>query len=488
MPKLVRVRFAPSPTGYLHIGGARTALFNFLFARHHEGQFLLRIEDTDVSRSKEEAVQQIFNSLRWLGLEWDEEPVYQSDRIHRYQKICQDMLAKGKAYYCFCTQEQLDKKREIARKEKRDYQYDRTCLQLLDAVIHEKLSKGVPRTVRFLVPEGQTTFQDMIHGKITVQHSQIDDFILLRSDGQPVYHLAVVVDDHDMKITHVIRGDDHLSNTPKQILLYQAMGWPLPSFVHVPLILGPDQKRFSKRHGAISVEIYKDKGYLPDALINFIALLGWAPKKNEEILSIADLIVRFSIKGIHKKSAVFDEQKLLWMNGVYMRSKHPEDLYDAVVDVLRSHALIDAFKDRQNILKYIHLMKDRVKTLQEFASKGDYFFKDPVAYDEKGIKTYWNAKNVKDLFSQLKTRIANIHPWNEQSIEKCIRELAEKQNMQAGEIMHPTRLALTGVSASPGLFELIVFLGKETAILRLEKAMKYLDLKSGLQDEVGQLK
>ncbi len=481
MTESVRVRFAPSPTGYLHIGGARTALFNFLFARHYDGQFLLRIEDTDVSRSKEKAVQQIFDSLRWLGLVWDEDPIYQSHRILRYQKICQDLLKKGKAYYCFCTQEELDKKRLIARKEKSEYQYDRKCLKLSDDIVHDKLSKGIPRTIRFHVPEGQITVQDMIHGSVVIQHSEIDDFILLRSDGQPVYHLAVVVDDHDMQITHVIRGDDHLSNTPKQILLYQAMEWLVPSFAHVPLILGSDQKRLSKRHGAVSVEVYREKGYFPDALLNFIALLGWAPKNNEEIFSVDDLIKCFSIKGINKKSTVFDEQKLLWMNGVYMRSKSPEDLYDAVVDVLRDHYLIDENQNDQNILKYIHMMRDRVRTIQEFATKGSYFFKDPVEYDEKGIQKHWTGKHVIDLLDQVKLRIGSLHQWDEQFIEKCIRGLGEEQNVKVGEIMHPLRLALTGVTASPGLFELIAFLGKETVIRRIENAMQYVASKNSGQ-------
>jgi glutamyl-tRNA synthetase len=314
----------------------------------------------------------------------------------------------------------------------------------------------------------------MIHGSITVQHDQIDDFILLRSDGQPVYQLAVVADDHDMGITHVIRGDDHLSNTPKQILIYSALGWNTPLFAHVPLILGSDQKRLSKRHGAVSVEVYKEKGYLSDALINFIILLGWAPKNNEEIFSINDLVKIFSIQGINKKSAVFDEQKLLWMNGIYLRSKSAEELYDAVFKELHSHALIEIDHDSKDVIKFIRLMKDRARTIQDFSSRGSYFFKDPIEYDNDGIEKFWADNNIKGLFEILISRFEAIDDWNEQSIEKCIRGLAEEKQIKAGEIMHPTRLALTGVTASPGLFELIVFLGRDTVSRRIEKAIQFL--------------
>ncbi len=481
MQKPVRVRFAPSPTGYLHIGGARTALFNFLFARHQRGQFLIRIEDTDVARSQHEMTEAIFNSLRWLGLNWDEEPVYQSDHIQRYREVCQDLLERDKAYYCFCTPEELEERRQLVQREKMEYRYNRKCLSLSKDIIEEKLKKGVPRTVRFRVPEGQTTFHDLIHGEITVQHKEIDDFILLRSDAQPVYHIGVVVDDHDMEITHIIRGDDHLSNTPKQILLYEALGWDVPVLAHVPLILGPDKKRLSKRHGATSVEAYKEKGYLPDTLLNFIALLGWAPKNDEEILSLNSLIERFSIEGINKKSAVFDEKKLLWMNGVYMRSKKPEELYNAVLDVLHSKALIHENQDSSDVLKYIDLMKDRVRTLQEFASAGNYFFKDPSEYDAKGVTAHWNKVDILELFNIIKSRFALIKQWNTQTLEQFMRGFTEERNVSIGEVMHPLRLALTGMTASPGLFDIMVFLGKDTVIRRMENAIKYLELKSESQ-------
>ena len=485
MKKIVRVRFAPSPTGYLHIGGARTALFNYLFAHNQHGQFLIRIEDTDVSRSQHEMTEAIFNGLRWLGLNWDEEPVYQSNRIQRYREVCQDLLKRNKAYYCFCTPEELEERRQFARREKIEYRYNRKCLKLSQNVVQENLKKGVPRTVRFCVPDGQTTFQDLVHGEITVQHKEIDDFILLRSDDQPVYHIGVVVDDHDMGITHIIRGDDHLSNTPKQSLMYEALGWEIPVLAHVPLILGPDKKRLSKRHGSTSVEAYKEKGYLPDALLNFIALLGWAPKNDEEILSMNGLIERFSIEGINKKSAIFDEKKLLWMNGVYMRSKKPEDLYDAVFEILHSKALIHENQDSCDVLKTIDLMKDRVRTLQEFATMGSYFFKDPSEYDTKGVAAYWNQSDILELFNTLKSRFVLIQPWDEQSLEQFMRGLIEEKKVSAGEVMHPIRLALTGVTASPGLFEIMVFLGKDTVIRRIENAMKHLELKRRHQTSDG---
>jgi glutamyl-tRNA synthetase len=475
----VKVRFAPSPTGYLHIGGARTALFNYLFARHHHGQFLLRIEDTDVSRSDPELTKAILRSLQWLGLKWDQEVVYQSDRITLYCDICETLLKSGKAYRCFCTVEELEAKRELAKRESRDSKYDRTCLILSEAEIQKKLDADEPFTIRFLVPNGNTVFDDLVYGKVSINNTEIEDFIILRSDGSPIYQVAVVADDHDMGITHVIRGEDHLSNTPKQILLYQALGWPVPKFAHVPLILGPDKKRLSKRYGATSVEAYRQNGYLPDALVNFIVLLGWAPKTDEEILSLTNLIERFSIEGINKKSAVFDEQKLLWMNGIYIRSKSEKELHDLVIDLIRSIESVDVKWDADYVIRFIRLMKDRVRTLREFVSNGLYFFRDPFEYDPNGVQRYWQKENIIESFEVLKKRFISNNHWNESSLERIIRETAEEKNVGVGKVIHPVRLALTGSTASPGLFEMMALLGRESVLRRIEKAIDYIKSRSG---------
>jgi len=305
-----RVRFAPSPTGALHVGGARTALFNFLYARHHQGRFLLRIEDTDVSRSQQELTEQILRSLRWLGLNWDGEPVHQSTRRENHLEACRSLLESGHAYPCFCDAGMLQRKREESLKKTGEYKYDGTCRSIPLDDANQRMESGVPHTLRFKVPDGATTFDDAVRGTVTVDHAEIDDFILLRSDGTPVYQVAVVVDDHDMGITHVIRGDDHLSNTPKQILVYQALEWNLPVFAHVPMILGPDKKRLSKRHGATSVEEYQKNGYLSDALVNFLALLGWSPGDDREMMSLDEMIEAFSLDRISKTPSVFDETKL----------------------------------------------------------------------------------------------------------------------------------------------------------------------------------
>lgn len=472
--KNIRVRFAPSPTGYLHIGGARTALLNYLFARHHSGHFFLRIEDTDISRSDSELTETIIKSLQWLGLIWDGNVVYQSQRIYLYRDVCDKLLQSGKAYRCFCSAEELGKKKEQAKKENRDFKYDRFCASISENEVREKLQQNIPFTVRFRIPEGKTVIQDLVHGKIVINNDDIEDFIILRSDGSPVYQVAVVVDDHEMGITHVIRGDDHLSNTPKQILLYQALQWSVPEFAHVPLILGPDKKRLSKRHGATSVEAYQQNGYLPEALLNFIVLLGWAPKTDEEIFSLSDLIQRFSLEGINKKSAVFDEQKLQWMNGVYLRSKSENELYHDVIAVLHAEGINNKHFSTDYIHKFIHLMKDRVRTINEFVSKGIYFFNDPTEYDKKGIKKYWHGKDVVELLQDLKSLFMVVNDWNEESLERIVRGKAEDRNVVAGKVIHPIRLALTGGTASPGLFEMMDLLGQEVTIRRLRKAIDYI--------------
>jgi len=476
-PAAVRVRFAPSPTGYLHVGGARTALFNYLFARHYKGEFLLRIEDSDVSRSNREMIEIILRSLKWLGLNWDGEPIYQSTRIERHREIAAELVRRGVAYPCFCTPEELKGKRELALRTTGEYKYDRKCYNLSRNEVEEKLKKDIPRVIRFHVPEGETTFIDGIRDRVTVQNQEIDDFIILRSDNTPVYQIAVVIDDHDMGITHVIRGDDHLSNTPKQILIYQAMGWTVPGFAHVPMILGPDKKRLSKRHGATSVEEYKKAGYLPQAVVNFLALLGWSPGDDREIMSMKEMVEEFTLERVSKNPAVLDETKLTWMNSQYLTRMDSRELLRTVVDLLKEAGLINESFVEQNesyLLQYIDLIKGRTKKLTDFVEWGRYFFKDPEVYEQKAVEKYWKKEGVVDLLRKLNEQLKSIKLWKAEEIEKIMRSLADENGIGAGKVIHPTRLALTGFGVSPGLFELMEVLGKERVIRRLGKAIDYL--------------
>ncbi|HSH44410.1 MAG TPA: glutamate--tRNA ligase, partial [Longimicrobiales bacterium] len=328
-----RVRFAPSPTGYLHVGGARTALFNWLFARRHGGAFILRIEDTDRERSSDAMTEAILDGMRWLGLDWDEGPYHQADGADRHRRDALRLLEEGKAYRCFCSPEVLEEKRREAESAGGGYRYDRHCdLHVSREESDRRAEAGEPYTVRFRVPEGRTVFRDEVHDRTEFDNAEIEDFIVLRTDGTPIYNLAVVSDDHEMGVTHVIRGDDHLSNTPKQVMLYEALGWDVPTFAHVPMILGADGKRLSKRHGATAVGQYREQGILAPALVNFLALLGWSPGDDTEIMSMEDLTRRFSLEGIHRKSGIFDPEKLEWMNGQYMMAMPLEELEPLVAD------------------------------------------------------------------------------------------------------------------------------------------------------------
>ena len=470
----IRVRFAPSPTGSLHLGGARTALFNYLFAKHKHGQFLLRIEDTDIQRSDESLTQVILRSLDWLGLHWDEEIVYQSGHMKIHQALCETLLESGHVYPCFCSSELLKAKRDAAQKTKSDTKYDRTCLNLAQSEIDSKINKGEPFALRFHVPEGETQFTDQIRGKIRVQHSEIEDFIIRRSDGTPTYQIAVVSDDHAMKISHIIRGDDHLSNTPKQILLYQALGWPVPQFGHVPMILGHDKKRLSKRHGATSVEAYRETGILPEALVNYLALLGWNPGDDREIMDVEELIKDFSIERISKKSAVFDEQKLEWMNGAYI-SKMPEsDLIKQVHGIFLEKGWIKEEAEKPDYVTAVAgLLRDRVKRITDFSDIADYFFIDPDAYEEKAVKKHWKNETI-DLMQIVYKELSALSTWEESSLETLIRSIAENMEIGAGKLIHPIRLAITGKGSSPGLFEVMVLLGREPVMKRIAAAIERL--------------
>ena len=472
----VRVRFAPSPTGYLHIGGARTALFNFLYARRTGGQFLLRIEDTDLVRSSAEMTGNILDSLRWLGISWEGDPVHQSERRLQHEAVCRDLLHRGLAYPCFCDPEALKKKKENAPRNGADYRYDRTCLRVPGGEAMKRMQEGTPYAVRFRVPDGKTVFHDHVRGEVSFDNAEIDDFVLLRSDGSPVYQVAVVADDHAMGITCVIRGDDHLSNTPKQILLYRALEWPVPEFAHVPMILGPDKKRLSKRHGATSVEEYRRQGILPEALRNFLALLGWSPGGDREILSLDEMIEAFSLSGVSGKSAVFDETKLAWMNQQYLQNLSDEALAELVLPFLPAAEAAAAGSEagRRLLMGLVRLMRPRVQKLSEFYSQGGYFFEDPAEYDSEAVRKHWADAPASGILGTLIAELSTLTAWNTEGIEKSVRGIADRLKIKAGQVIHPARLALTGSSASPGLFELMEVLGAGTVLRRLERAAEWI--------------
>jgi len=467
----IKTRFAPSPTGHLHIGGARTAIFNWLFARKNNGEFFLRIEDTDKERSSPEMVQSIVDGLKWLGLDWDGDLYFQSQHIDEHIKACYELVKRGYAYFCYCSEEELEAKRKEAEEKKIPYKYDRKCLYLSD---EEKLkfeSEGRKKVIRFKVPDGETVFNDVVHGEIRFKNSEIDDFVILRSDNTPVYNMAVVVDDHNMGITHVIRGDDHISNTPKQILIYQALGWETPIFAHVPLILGPDKKRLSKRHGATAVIEYRDRGFLPEAMFNYLCLLGWSPGDNREIMTLSEIIEAFDISRIQKKSAIFDQAKLEWMNSEYIRRKDNLELLRYVKPFIEKYGY--KFEDDSYLLKVINLMKDRVKTLEDFVSFGKYFFEDPIDYDKEGVEKYWKSETGR-LLGEFVEVLEKIEDFSAFEIESKLRKFAEEKNVKASELIHPIRLSITGMRISPGLFEVMEVLGKETTIRRIKNALNRL--------------
>ncbi|MDQ7064616.1 MAG: glutamate--tRNA ligase [candidate division KSB1 bacterium] len=472
---MIKVRFAPSPTGYLHIGGARTAIFNWLFARQQSGQFLLRIEDTDRERSGQEMIGAIFQGLQWLGLDWDGEPVLQSQRLDIYRDYANRLVREGRAFRCFCPPEKIMRQREQAIQQKITFRYDGTCRNLSPDEVQQRLDAGEAFTIRFRLPEGPVQFQDLLHGAITVEHEVLDDFIVLRSDGTPTYHLAVVVDDYEMGITHVIRGDDHLSNTPKQVLLYEAFGWQMPQFLHVPLIHGPDRRRLSKRHGATSVQEYRDRGYLPEAMFNYLTLLGWSPGTDEEIFTREELIDRFSLDGLSRSSAIFDEQKLLWMNAQHLYRLSGEELFDRVAPLLEEAGLatMDELQQRHDYVeKILELLKPRAKLLTDFAEQMHYFFYEPETYDEKGVKKHWKGLETAERLEALRSRLAGLESWTEAEIEAVVRGLAEEMQISAAKLIHPTRLAISGRTATPGLFEVMALLGPDVVLRRMKKAVE----------------
>ncbi|HUX10790.1 MAG TPA: glutamate--tRNA ligase [Terriglobia bacterium] len=471
----IRVRFAPSPTGYLHVGGARTALYNWLFARHLNGVLVLRIEDTDADRSRPELTTAILESLEWLELNWDEGPFHQSDRLDRYRALAAELEGAGHAYPCFCTPEELQAKRSLATGG-RPWKYDRTCRYLAGPEREKRLAEGVPHAVRFAVPEtGETGFEDKVFGHIQVENQEIEDFVLLRSDGQPTYHLSVVADDVDMHITHVVRGADHLSNTPKQILVYRALGAGQPLFAHLPLILGPDRQRLSKRHGATSVGAYRDQGILPETLVNYLALLGWTPPGGEEILSREAMVRDFDLATVSKSNAVFDPEKLAWMNSQYLRAMSLERLAPLVEAELKSAGLDSTLHSSpEGLRETIALLQPRARTLKDFPQGCRAFFTDEFDYAPEAQKKFWKDPSLPGLLRNLAEKLDQLESFGPEHTEPALRGLAEENGIKAGLLINATRVALTGQAVAPGLFDVMGVLGQQRTVERLRRAGDFL--------------
>ena len=481
----LRVRFAPSPTGYLHVGGARTALFNWLLARRHGGVFVLRIEDTDAERSSWEMVAGIVEGLRWLGLDWDEgpdvggphAPYFQSQRLDRYREHAHTLVQRGRAYYCYCTPEELQGKRADAEARGEAWTYDRACLHRDAPDVARLNAAGAPKAVRFHVPPGRTAFTDQVHGDIAFDNSNIEDFVILRSDGQPTYHLSVVVDDIDMEITHVVRGDDHVSNTPKQILLYDAFGKPAPKFAHVPLIMGPDKKRLSKRHGATSVMEYHRLGYLSEAMVNFLALLGWSPGGDREVLTRDELKSLFALDGISGGNAVFNIEKLDWFNQQHIGRMENAALLAAVEPSLRRASLWrDELQnsERDWIFRVLDLLKPRVKKFDHLVEEIRPFLieDDKLELDPAAAAKHLTFE-VRPVLSRLAESIEASPPNDAAAAEMLVRSTAEQASLKAAALIHATRVAVTGRAVSAGLFDVLTVLGHARVGRRLRRAVSY---------------
>ena len=464
------VRFAPSPTGYLHIGGARTALFNWLYAKKNNGTFLLRIEDTDTERSEQKYVDQISDALQWLGLSWDDDVVYQSSNIERHQSVVNSMIENGTAYRCFLTKEELDSLRQKSEQNKEVFRVPKTYRDYTESQQQDLVDQGKPFTVRLKIPDGVTEFDDLVYGNIKVNNSDLDDFIIARSDGTPTYNFVVTIDDSDMNITHVIRGDDHLANTPKQILVYKALGLNVPTFAHLPMILGSDKKRLSKRHAATNVQEYRDKGYTSEAVLNYLSLLGWNPDSEQEIFNLDDLIDSFNLEQVQKKPATFDEQKLLWVSGQHMANIS----IDIIISELEKlNPNWGEGQSNQNKNDVLSLTKDRSKTLTDLMEISDTFFIDHVVYD-MGIKDkIWNevsSQIIDDLLSAI-----NIEDnFDKQTLESIFENLMNQHDLSLGKLMQPVRFALSGLTYGPGIFDTMLLLGKDVCVKRLSESVKEL--------------
>src|SRR5688572_13794850 len=471
-----RLRFAPSPTGYLHVGGARTALFNWLYARKYGGQFLLRIEDTDKARSTDESTRAIFEGLEWLGLDWDEDVVHQGANLERHQRDVEHLVSVNAAYRCFCTAEELEQRRKEADSRKESFKYDRRCDRLPPDEVERRVKAGVPFAVRFRVPDGDTRWDDLVHGEIAFPNKDIDDFVVLRSDGTPIYNMAVVSDDIAMRITLVMRGDDHISNTPKQILIYRALGAALPRFAHLPMIHGTDGKKLSKRHGATAVADYRLQGILPSAMVNFLALLGWSPGGDREVMTLGDMIALFSEDGLLRKAAVFDPKKLEWMNGQHLSLMSAAQLEPIVSPAILAAGLTteeDLIRRHEWYLSLLDLLRVRARTVDDIVRQARPYFVETVEYDPEAVAKHWKDRGTtRTLLNATHERLAALVEWTPAAMEEALRALAEELGTSAGKIFQPLRIALTGLTVSPGIFDVLLMLGRERALARIEAGVR----------------
>jgi glutamyl-tRNA synthetase len=492
-----RVRFAPSPTGYLHVGGARTALFNWLFAKHEGGTLILRVEDTDVERNKPELVDGILVALKWLGIEWDEGPFFQSQRGEMYRAAAERILVSGAAYACYCKAAAYAGG-DYAPAENEDNEGEGDdegpktlkaaacpCRDFSEADRAAKEKEGIPRAIRFKTPRtGVTKFEDAVFGPREVQNADIEDFVLLRSSGVPTYQLSVVVDDIDMRITHIIRGADHLSNTPKQVLIYRALGAQPPIFAHVPLILGPDRTRLSKRHGATSVGSYADEGFLPEAFRNFLALLGWSTGDDSEFLRTSELIQRFSLSGVSRTNAIFDRAKLEWYNTQYLQKPPAEELLPYVEEELKRAKLWKdewATTDRAWFAHAVDLIRPRTRLLTDFTGWARAFFTDDFPYDQEARDKFWKDEKVPALLAKLTDALAALTDWNHDACDAALRALAAAEGVKAGLLINATRVAIVGRAVAPPLFDTMVVLGKDKVVTRLRRALTFLGITTASQ-------
>jgi len=477
-PGKPRVRFAPSPTGFLHVGGARTALYNWLFARQMQGIFILRIEDTDVERSEERFWKQILEDMKWLGLEWDQGPFFQHERRENYAHYAHVLVQNEKAYYCFCSHEELERQREEATKKNIPFRAceDGRCRAIPLQEALERISSGDTPVIRFRVPQsGRTEFDDLIRRKVSFENKEFDDFIILRSNGEPTYNLAVVVDDAQMEITHVIRGDDHISNTPKQIMLYHALELSCPSFAHIPMIMGPDNTRLSKRHGAVAVGQYRENGYLPEALVNYLSLLGWAYDGQQTLFSMPELIEKFDLKKVSKKAAIFDPLKLDWMNGKYIRDLDESRYVDISLSFLYKAGLVDEAAVQQppaSIVRILLSVKDKFKKFSELPGMVEFFFVDSITLAEDASQQIFAAKDNFSLLQELHDRLSVLDVFDETSLESLFQNMVAEKGIKLGSFAQPVRAAITGRTASPGIFLTMSLLGKEKVLKRLADVLR----------------
>ena len=507
MTKPIRVRYAPSPTGFPHVGNIRTALFNWLFARHHGGSFVIRIEDTDVARTVEGALESILSGLRWLGMDWDEGPevggeygpYFQSQRRPLYREAAERLISQGDAYYCYCSPQRLDEMRKEQQKHKQPPGYDRTCRDLSAGERKKKEAEGITPVVRFKAPlDGQITFNDLIRGEVTFQYSTIDDLVLLKSDGYPTYHLASVVDDHSMEISHVLRAEEWLSSTPRHLLLYDRLGFEPPQFAHLPMILGTDRSKLSKRHGAVSITEYQEKGYLPETMVNFLALLGWSLDDKTEMFTMEELVANFSLERISRTAAIFNVEKLDWMNGVYIRSLSPEDFVQRALPFLDSGLPSEIKRPlpEEYVKQIMPLIQERAKTLAEVPELTDFFFIDQLRYDpalligkkmdrESTVKALETAKQELGKLVVLQEsatmvlegeqqKLGQLEAFDAESLEVTLRQLAEELGLKTGQLFGALRTATTGRTAAPPLFQTMAVLGKELCLKRIAAALALL--------------